>query len=543
MSIKNIILFLFALVVAPSLTFNSIAQIESDFENIFFGDLKKSNNSVRSFQKTKSGDLLCVQSNHPVFVNFSRKNTRFTFSFIDDFTLPQSRPIQFKGVGKNANLINYTFLGDNILGLSSQSTLLHRGPSFYFHSINPHLKEKTNHGQPVSIFNSRYNDIDYSRLAMVSKEDAQHAAILYLPYTKPDEHTLMKYAVFNADFSIPVQHELIFEYASRAFKPIDFHIFNQEEQLFITGHYPKGNQMRETSFFEEIGVHHLKSNQKTTSLLRYPNILFTDVQIYPEEEGILLKGLYTSTTNGGVEGIYIARLTKNGNVEHHTFSPFSSLVQERIREFRNIQSSTTRLSQYETSTFNILEHYSVKDGYISVIEFNALEYRYGGADMPGSTSTIDTYYWSGDLIVSKTGKDGRIIWSKIIPKAQRTINDGGYYLSTAIYLADNYLHLFFNDSQSNYKDGIYHLDSEHPDFARFGNANNTVAHVSIDLTDGVVQRKSIIGKSETKVLFVPKLSLPVKEQNKMYIYTVDGKKHRLGSITFSKRNTRNSNKD
>lgn|SRR5690554_230105 len=546
MDIKNIILILLALVILPSHTKSLYSQSEADFENIFFGDIIKSNNSVRSFEITKNNNLLCVQSNHPTFVNFSRGKTQFTFSLITDLTLPNTRSIQFKGDGKNANLISYTFLGENILGLSTQSTLLQRGPSFYFHMINPDLKAKTNHGHPVSIFNSRYNDVDYSRIAMVSREDAKHAAILYLPRTKPNEHTLMKYAVFNADYSAPIQNEMIFEYASREFNPIDFYISNQEEQLFITGHYPKsskGNQVRETSYYNEIGIHYLKNNHKTTFFINHPSIFFADVEIYPENEGILLKGLYTSNVNNGVEGIYTARLSKTGEVEWENFSLFHTLIQERINEFQNMQVVNTRLSQYETSTFNILEHYKTEDGYISIIEFNAIEYRYGGTDMPGSTSTIDTYYWSGDVIVSKVSLQGQILWSKIIPKSQRTINDGGYYLSTATYLSDNHLHLFFNDSQNNYKDGVYQLSSDHPDFAKFGNTNNTVAHTSINITNGDVQRKNIIGKAETKVIFVPKLSLPIKAQNKLFIYAVDGKKHRLGSITFPKTETPESNKE
>lgn len=537
MNRRKIFSILFCLTVMLGFDQNALTQTEADFDNIFFGDVQKSKSSIRSFQKTKLGDLLCIQSNHPAFVDFSKKKTRYTFNIVSDFSIPQSRPINFKGSDKNANLVNYAILGEAILGLSYQSNLLHRGPEFYYHYINPYVKEKVNHGQPVSIFNSRFNDIDYSRLAMISKEDASYAAALYLPYTKPTEHTLMKYAIFKADFSTPIEHELIFQYPSKDYNPIDFYVFDEKEQLFITGHYPKQSEKdhrSERPFYKSIGIHHLEKNQINTKMLDYPGVFFANVEIYAEKDSLLLVGLYSSEIYGGVEGFFSAQLSKEGEIKQHTFTAFPSGVQTQVSDFQERATPNPRFSQYESSTFNILDLYKTEEGLISVIEFNSIEYRYGGADMPGSMSTIDTYYWSGDLIVSKIDYTGKVVWSKVIPKSQRTVNDGGYYLSTSTYLGADYLHLFFNDNLNNYDNGFYHPTGERPDFTRFSNLKNTVAHVSIELKDGTVQRKSIVGKAETKVLFVPKLSLPFERQNKLMIYGVSGNKHRLGSITFPK---------
>jgi len=520
------------------ITFIGIAQQASEFNNIFFGDIQKSKNTVRSLQETKDGNILCVQSDNSFFRGLSKKNNDLTFDYINDLSLPKSKPANYYGDGKKSKFINYTFLGDQILGLSYKTTALHRGPEFFYHIINPKFQEKSNHGFPVSIFDARFNTLDYSRFAMISKDDASYAAAIYFPHSKANENSHISYAIFKDDFSAPSQYNLIYPYPSRVFEPIDFNIIDKEMQLFFTGHYAttaRGNRIQLEQNFDFININHLDNNKLTTTTFQSPGLFFVDVKLYTEDDKMLLIGLYSSQATGIIEGTFSVNINQEGEIENQVFTQFPPNVKFDLQEYEKSLASSLRFSQVEYAKFNIIDAKMVDDGMVIVSEFKAVEYRYSGSDMPGSTSVVDTYYWRGDIMVSKTDTLGNLVWTTTFPKTQRTINDGGYFLSASTYFSESNLHLFFNDNADNYnQEGNYILNYERPDFTKLGNLKNTIGHVDVDMSTGVSSRKTIIGRSESNVIFVPQLSVPLPEKNKMIIYGVNGNRHRIGYLTFLK---------
>lgn len=517
----------------------SFSQVLFDYTDIsiFFGDKNKSGSSVHSLERTKSDELLCVQNKLSFFQIFAKNNSRYTFDLITDYSLPKSKPIQFYGEGEKTNLINYTHIGNQVLGLSYRTAFLDQTPELFYHYIDPLSGGKSNHGFPIASFNTINKEIDLSRILMISSQDASYSAILHIPKTKPEDYTNIKYIILKEDYSVRIENEFIYPYPSGKYEPLDYFVFDEKDQILLTGHYvdykKEGNWSNTHTFFEHISITKITNNQLSFEHLKTQGKFFTDVEAYNHEEGIIIISLYSSYIDGQIEGTYIALVDQNGKVKTSHFIPFSMDVINSLKSFKENYFSNQMQVQTEYRKFNILDFKILDDGYLFSAEFNAVEYRYGGTDVPGATNIIDTYYWSSDLIICKIDKNGQLIWDKVIPKIQRSINDGGYYLSTSSYSDDTKLHLFFNDNLSNYnEDGVYSKDGEIPLPVQFSSSKNTIAHVSIQLNNGKVQRKSTLGKSETKVLFVPRLSVAFENAHKLMIYGQSGNKHRVGSVSF-----------
>jgi hypothetical protein len=530
--------YIFLLFFIAGLNNTSFTQALFDYSDIsvFFGDKYKSGASAESLEKTKSGDLLYVQNKRSLFNLFSKNNSKYSFDLITEYSLPKSKPIKFYGDGEKTNLINYTFIGNQVLGLSYRTSFLVQNPTLYYHQINPEPSGKSNHGFPISSFNSMRNIIDLSRISMISSKEANFAALLYIPKTKTDEYTSIKYVILKSDYSVVNENEFLYPYPSEAYEPLDYFIFDEKEQIFITGHYTTNNLTNTSAdakaYYKNISITKITNNQLSTETIQLGGKYFTDLEAYAHEEGILIGGLYSSFIDGQIEGTYIAIINKDGKLKNNHFTPFSKKLTRSIRTFEENYFSQQIEAQAEYRKFNVLDFKTIKDGYILSAEFNAVEYRFGGTDVPGATNVIDTYYWSNDIIISKIDFNGQLIWNKIIPKIQRSINDGGYYLSSATYSDDEKLHLFFNDHLSNYnEEGMYNKNGDTPMPAQLSSSKNTIAHVSIDLKQGNIKRKSTIGKAETNVLFVPKIS--VAYEKKLMIYGRSGRTSRIGSIIFS----------
>lgn len=506
--------------------------------SIFIGDIQKSNASIESLAKTASGDLLCIQNKGTLFRSFSRNKSKYSFDIVENYTLPKYQPTKFYGDGKKSRLFDYTLFGNSILGISSRTTFFNRSPELFYHIINPALPQSNNHGFSLAAHNLSNRFIDLSRVSMVSSKDLDYAAIFYVPQTKQDEKVEIKYDIFKKGVADPLERTFLFPYASQYFRPLDFLILNFKEQLFFAGHYPKEGTSKRTNlkqFYRQISIDRIGENGVTTATIEMAGYYFTDIKVIGEDNGATLSGLYTTTLNGyKIDGVLIAKINNRGEVVSKTLTPISIddlRIMQQKEEGYFPESSTSDL---DYSKFNFLDFKKVGDDFLCIAELNAVEYRYGGADLPGRTSTIDTYFWSGDVLVLKIDAQGELVWGRLVPKIQRTVNDGGYYLSTAVYISAQNVHLFFNDNLQNYNDDRHYIKyGDLPDLAHFSASKNTIAHVSIEMVQGKMKRESTIGRLESNVIFVPKLAVPFEKKNKLFIYGQNGNKNRIGSINFT----------
>jgi hypothetical protein len=517
----------------------SFGQVIADYSDIsiFFGDKQKSGANIEDFIKTKSNNLLCVQNELSFFNIFSRNSSKYSFSYITDYKIPATHPITFYGNGKKSSLTHYTVLGDNALGISLQTTFMKKEQKIYYHFINLSSQGKSNHGFSLEDYFAFHNEIDLSQITLVNSENKKYASMIYVHEGSPENYRSIKYLNFKEDSPLPQSGNFIFPFPTKEYEFLDFYIKDEHIQFIISGHYsessPANSWINKQNYFKSITIGKLANQVFKYETLEDKGIFYTEIGLYNTGDQILLSGLYSPFIDGKVEGVFTATINNEGKISNKKYTSFSNEIKTSISGFSLIFLNDQSTIKNEYAGFDLIDFQSTDDGYIGIVEFNALEYRYGSADVPGATNTVDSYFWSNDIIVFKLNLKGEMDWDRIIPKYQRSINDGGYHLSNAAYLSSEQLHLFFNDNQLNYnEDGAYSQNGDLPIAAQFNSGKNTIAHVSLRLEDGYINRKSTIGKEETDLLFVPLLARPFTQTKKLMIYGRSGNKQRIGSISF-----------
>lgn len=537
---KSIFLYFIGCILLFISTSSSFGQVLSDFDDfsIFYGDIQKSKSYVESLTPMNDGSILCVQNKSSLIRLFSKNKWKYSFDILENFKLPKMHGIDFYGLGKKSTLFNYTLLNNKVLGFSYRPSFGGRSPSLFYHLINIHSSAKNNYGSPLRNFRNVHGKIDLSRITARSDKNGDYASILYLPRTSGKEYPTIEYAVFNKNFSAPNEYRLVYPHQTNEFEIIDFFVVDTTHQVLITALYPNDmgldNKNNSTQFLKHLEIVSIQEGIiQGTNIISHPGVLYLDIHTFKVGGRIFISGIYTNNALAKIEGVMYAEINEQGRLVNQQFIKFNDRFHSAMAIFLKNDSYRDSHFQSETSAFKILDFLPYKDGFIQVAEFQSKEYRYSPGDVYGSGSSMDVYYWRNNIIISKIDTTGKLIWNRIIPKLQRTVNDNGYYSSAAIYQDTNFLHLFFNDNIENYdEDQKYYITEEVPKMAAFSDAKNTVAHVKINLDNGNVFRRRTIGKEKTDVYMVPQLSVSLPKQNKLLIYGRRGKKQRFGAVNF-----------
>lgn len=173
------------------------------------------------------------------------------------------------------------------------------------------------------------------------------------------------------------------------------------------------------------------------------------------------------------------------------------------------------------------ESESENDGYLIDFEILKVVNRSDGGSIIIAESSVvrseeDVYYVNGlphtsakniynydDIIVINLDSAGGLEWSKIVPKSQSSINDGGYFSSVVVGITQKGIHILYNE---NLRD------------------NGEVIHYTIRLNGKSASEKLFSSQSEY-VVIIPPESLQVSS-NKLLIPSSKNRKFALLKITY-----------
>ena len=139
-------------------------------------------------------------------------------------------------------------------------------------------------------------------------------------------------------------------------------------------------------------------------------------------------------------------------------------------------------------------------------------------------------YSYNDIIVFKVDPEGEFAWVKKIRKYQVSTNDEGPYSSYASFIDKGKVYFIFNDHVRNYDANGNFLDPEHLFTANYTRKRNTVALAEIDLSTGETIRSSFFGRGEINALAVPKLFQMDYQTKEMLLYSIWGRKEKIGVL-------------
>jgi hypothetical protein len=272
--------------------------------------------------------------------------------------------------------------------------------------------------------------------------------------------------------------------------------------------------------------------------INQPGMVIQEVKLATDATGNLIaSGYYADDVFSGVRGVFMLNLDRQTNaitdVKRIPFTSefLSAGVAAWERSFRD-RWRANGARQQGLGNFKMLELQRTSDGdFIGISEHQEIELREKVSGTgENQTVKIETLHYYDDMIVFRISANGTMKWVKRIPKVQQSVNDNGYYLSSAFAVTGNKVYLYFNDNKRNYlADGSFN-DRDFPFTANMTRMFNVVASVEIDAQDGTLQRKMLPGRAETSTLFVPKLMRYDMNKKEMLLYGRVNRRHSFGRI-------------
>ncbi|MGB0838900.1 MAG: hypothetical protein ACPGXL_02110 [Chitinophagales bacterium] len=161
---------------------------------------------------------------------------------------------------------------------------------------------------------------------------------------------------------------------------------------------------------------------------------------------LICAGFYSDRNINLIKGAYYLRI--DGESQQVVAQNTKDFSDDFLEEFRR----TSKMQRGELYQYDLGEFILREDGG-AVLLAEQFFIRVTESRAPGGMggSSIDrTYHYNyRDMLVVNIEPDGAIAWTKKIPKAQVTSDDGGYYSSYAYMISGSQIYIVFNDNPKN----------------------------------------------------------------------------------------------
>lgn len=194
-------------------------------------------------------------------------------------------------------------------------------------------------------------------------------------------------------------------------------------------------------------------NQLKEHPLEIEGKFLTDMKIaINKDQDVICGGFYSSESTSSIEGSYFSRISSETNeIVAQSFEEFDSdfLTQyfsEKEKEKSLKKTSKGKdVSRLEYDLNNIVTR---DDGGAILIAEQFYQFTTSYVTSDGGSRSTTTYNFNEIIIISKSS-EGKIEWTKKIPKKQITVDDLGIYSSYALAVANNKMYFLFNDHPRN----------------------------------------------------------------------------------------------
>lgn len=219
---------------------------------------------------------------------------------------------------------------------------------------------------------------------------------------------------------------------------------------------------------------------------------------------IICAGFYSERSTSNVRGTYF--ITIDGatkEIKSKSFKDFDlNFITQNMtpRETRRARKAEER-GGAELFSYDLDKLLIGKDGSAILIGeqyyVQTVTTTTGTGTMRQTTTTYHYYY--NDIIVVKINPEGVIEWNVKVPKAQHTVNDGGFYSSYTMLIVKGNICFLFNDNPKNIS---YRPGDKMYNFNSYREAIVTLVQVD---QSGKQTRQPLFGASDAEVLIRPKV--------------------------------------
>lgn len=256
----------------------------------------------------------------------------------------------------------------------------------------------------------------------------------------------------------------------------------------------------------------------------------SDLQLAIDDNGDLIcAGFYSDESTFNVKGSYFFKMSgETQAVQSKSFKEFSieSMLSESTeKEKGKAERNARKGKDLELYKYHLDEIIIREDGGAILIGEQFYKETISSMAMPnGENSSSDDYYYYNDIVVVNLSPEGEIDWVELVPKFQRSVEDGGYYSSYVYAVANDNLYFVFNDHTGNLtrSEG----DEVHPAFG----LDNVIVLVEVD-KNGKETREALFDINDIHIGIRPKLSEQIYA-NELILFGERKQTHRFIKLKF-----------
>lgn len=360
---------------------------------------------------------------------------------------------------------------------------------------------------------------------------------------KKDERDLYGFKVFNNKLESVNEGEYPLPFDPRLSTIHAHHISNNGDYFMAVTEYSENETARMFKShlnYKALHIYHIKDDGLQDFTLDLGGKRVEAMSMTSEDNNIFtITGLHGAMGVAGVKGVFHQQINLDtGEKINEGFKNFDKSFITQDWSERAIEKAEKRedrgkgdpqLYNYKMRDVTILKDGSI----VGTMEQFYIQVR-SNTDTRTGTMSQSYYYYYNDIIAYKINPAGEFDWVKKVKKYQVSTNDEGPYSSYASFIDNGKVYFIFNDHIRNYDQEGNFIDSDRIYTANYSRRKNTVALAEIDLSTGDMDRKTFFDRGEIDAIAVPKLFEVNYQTNEMLLYSIWGRKEKIGVLKFKK---------
>lgn len=341
----------------------------------------------------------------------------------------------------------------------------------------------------------------------VSRDSSKVMVVYSLPYEE-DEPEAFGFNVLDDNLNSIWQKDISIPYLDKLFDIESFRVDNEGNAYLLGLVYKdkrKSKRNGQPNYNYEIFAYRDKGTTAKQYSVRLEDRFLSDMQIeILDNHNIICAGFYSAKGTFSIRGTYFLVVDAGTKeIKTKSFKEFDiNFITQNMteREAKKAARQEEKGGEIELYEYDLDKLLVGKDGSAILIGEQYFMRTVNSSTMiNGMMSTRTTYhYYYNDIITVKIDPSGQIQWAQKIPKAQHTVNDGGFYSSYTMAIVKGKICFLFNDSPKN-------LEADTKGRPANYNANKSVVViVSLD-QNGNQTKQPIFNAVDAEVIMRPKV--------------------------------------
>jgi len=365
-----------------------------------------------------------------------------------------------------------------------------------------------------------------------SANDSYLMVIEEIPVEK-DENEKFNVIMFDNALNITWKKNIQLPYQNTLFRTNKFMV-DDNGNFYVLGILYRDKDSwvkKEVNYTHHIIVFNDQGNSTIDYEVKLKDKFIADITFRINKDGdITCAGFYSNLGKGGINGAFfltldpISKQVKASNFKEFDMDFMTEYMTEK--EEKKAKKNEEKGKEMELGSYHLRSLIKRSDGGAILVAEQIYIYTYTYPCGNNMTCSATIYNYN-DIIVVNIDAEGKIEWSKKVPKRQRSKNDGGSYSSFALMVTDDFIGFIYND----HRDNLEIETTRNLKNFNLGDRNGIVTIARIN-NQGKLTRETLFDNKEVEVVIQPRVCEQVDDNNLM-IFGQKRKYDQFGIVSFN----------